>query len=133
MRFVPMRGGLSAIEEILLRCPGPHPRSAYGDWEFGRLVLDPRYRGGPELLQKCVFLAVSHLMRNFACQNAYASCNHALSRLYRRFGFSVVSNQVLVAGEERPYNLIRARVADVLLASATDESERSLARYLASA
>jgi predicted GNAT family N-acyltransferase len=99
-------------------------------WEFGRLVIDPRYRAGHELLQKCVFLGVSHLATNAACRFAYASCSQVLSRLYRRFGFSVVADDLRVAGEEKPYHLIRAEVHDVLMSSATSEHDRALAQRL---
>jgi hypothetical protein len=129
MRFLPMGKGLSPVEE-LLRERGTGGRAVSGNWEFGRLVLDPRYRSGPEMLQKCVFLAVSQLARDFACGQAFASCTPVLSRLYRRFGFSVVANDVRVPGEEKPFHLIQAPIADVLMASASTDSERSLARRL---
>lgn len=127
MRFIPMGRGLSPVEEML-RLRGTQPCDS--SWEFGRLVLDPRYRAGHELLQKCVFLGVSHLARNFACRTAYASCNQVLSRLYRRFGFSVVADDVRVPGEEKPYHLIRATVQDVLMSSATSAEDRALAQRL---
>lgn len=130
MRFVPMRGGLSPIEGLLHERPALKPLPAGGNWEFGRLVLDPSYRAGPELLQKCIFLAVSHLLGHFDCENAYASCNSVLARLYRRFGFTVIADDVKVPGEERPFSLIHARAADVLLASAANDAERMYARRL---
>jgi predicted GNAT family N-acyltransferase len=133
MRFVPMRGGLSSMEELLRTRAAAWAPPAGRNWEFGRLVLDPRYRAGPEMLQKCVFLAVSHLVQHFDCENAYASCNNVLSRLYRRFGFSVITSDVRVAGEEKPFNLIHARTADVLRAAAGDDMERALAHRLLSA
>ena len=64
---------------------------------------------------------------------AFASCTPVLSRLYRRFGFSVIANDVRVPGEEKPYHLIQAPVADVLEAAASNDAERSLARRLVSA
>jgi hypothetical protein len=130
MRFVPMRGGLSSMEEMLRTCATGWSPPAGLSWEFGRLALDPRYRAGPEMLQKCVFLAVSHLVEHFDCVNAYASCNNVLSRLYRRFGFSVITGDVRVPGEEKPFNLIHARTADVLLAAAGCDRERALAHRL---
>jgi hypothetical protein len=132
MRFLPMGKGLSPVEEVL-RERGAGHHGVRGNWEFGRLVLDPRYRAGPELLEKCVFLAVSQLARDFACGLAFASCTPVLSRLYRRFGFSVVFDDVRVPGEEKPYHLIKARVADVLMASASTDAERSLAQRLVAA
>lgn len=125
-----MRSGLSPVEALLRsRCAGwmPPPGSS---WEFGRLALDPAYRAGPELLNRCVFVAVSHLMESVDCRNAYASCNAILSRLYRRFGFSVVSAEIPVAGEARPYHLIHARTADVLRNAASTDAERAAAAKL---
>jgi predicted GNAT family N-acyltransferase len=130
MRFVPMGGGLSAMERLLNDRPQLLPLSPGSSWEFGRLVLDPEYRAGADLLQRCVFLAVSHLIENFGCVNAYASCNQILSRLYRRFAFSVIADDVRVSGEEKPYNLIHARAADVLLAAAVGDNERTAASRL---
>jgi hypothetical protein len=125
-----MRAGLSPIEGLLRERPALKPLPAGANWEFGRLVLDPMYRAGPELLQKCVFLAVSHLLRHSDCENAYASCNPILSRLYRRFGFTVMADDVKVAGEEKPYHLIHARASDVLRASVGNDAERMMARRL---
>jgi hypothetical protein len=129
MRFLPMGKGLSPVEG-LLRERGAGAAAARGNWEFGRLVLDPRFRAGPELLNKCIFLAVAHLAREFACGHAFASCTPVLSRLYRRFGFSVVANDVRVPGEEKPYHLIKASIADILSAAASCDAERTLARQL---
>jgi hypothetical protein len=129
MRFLPMGKGLSPVEG-LLRERGHGALATRGNWEFGRLVLDPAYRAGPELLEKCVFLAVSHLARNFTCGYAFASCTPVLSRLYRRFGFSVIANDVRVPGQEKPYHLIQAAIPDVLEASASNDAERHLARRL---
>ena len=124
-----MGRGLSPAED-LLRERGAGVFAVRGNWEFGRLVLDPRYRAGPEMLERCVFLAVSHLVREFPCAYAFASCTPALSRLYRRFGFSVIANDVSVPGEEKPYHLIQAAIADVLAAAASTEAERATARSL---
>lgn len=124
-----MGRGLSPVEEVL-RERGVGVLAARGNWEFGRLVLDPRYRAGPELLERCVFLAVSELAREFACGYAFASCTPVLSRLYRRFGFSVLFNDVRVPGEEKPYHLIQAPISEVLMNSASTDAERSLARKL---
>lgn len=132
MRFLPLGRGLSSLEP-LLRERGAGALAVHGNWEFGRLVLDPSYRGGPEMLQRCVFLAVSELARRFRCGQAVASCTPVLSRLYRRFGFSVLADDLRVPGEEKPYHLIQAQVSDVLLAAASTDAERSAARALLSA
>lgn len=127
-----MGKGLSSLED-LLRERGAGALAARGNWEFGRLVLDPAYRAGPELLSRCIFLAVSLLVRDHACGYAFASCTPVLSRLYRRFGFSVLANDVRVPGEEKPYHLIQAAIPDVLEAAASTDAERTLARKLIAA
>ncbi len=127
-----MGKGLSPVED-LLKERGAGVYAAKGNWEFGRLVLDPRYRAGPEMLERCVFLAVSHLVREFSCGYAFASCTPVLSRLYRRFGFSVIANDLRVPGEEKPYHLIRASIADVLVNAASTDAERTAAQSLLAA
>ena len=127
-----MGRGLSPAEE-LLRERGAGALVAKGNWEFGRLVLDPRYRAGAEMLERCVYLAVSHLVRHHPCGYAFASCTPALSRLYRRFGFSVIANDVRVPGEEKPYHLIQAAISDVLEAPARSGAEHAMADGLVAA
>ncbi len=124
-----MGKGLSPVEG-LLRERGAAALATKGNWEFGRLVLDPAYRSGPELLNKCIFLAVAHLASEFHCNYAFASCTPVLSRLYRRFGFSVIANDVRVPGEDKPYHLIQAAISDVLEAAASNDAERHVARRL---
>jgi predicted GNAT family N-acyltransferase len=132
MRFLPMGRGLSPAED-LLKERGAGVLAAKGNWEFGRLVLDPRYRAGAEMLERCVHLAVSHLVQHFPCGYAFASCTPALSRLYRRFGFSVIASDVRVPGEERPYHLIQAAISDVLAASARSAAGHAMADTLVAA
>lgn len=127
-----MGKGLSPVEAHL-RERGASALAVRGNWEFGRLVLDPAYRAGSELLDRCIFLAVSYLASEFTCNYAFASCTPVLSRLYRRFGFSVIANDLRAPGEEKPYHLIQAPVADILEAAASNGAERSLARRLVAA
>jgi len=84
-------------------------------WEVGRLVLAPQYRSGPEVLKRCLYLTLVHLIESTSVQNLFASCTPVLSRLYRRFGFSVIVRE---ASEDAngTYSLIHGTVPSVLRA-----------------
>lgn len=126
-----MRSALSPLEAMLRSRRDRWTMPEGNNWEFGRLALDPACRSGAQMLQRCVFLAVSHLIENFDCRNAYASCTPVLSRLYRPFGFSVVLDDVAVPGADRAYHLIHARAQDVLRNAARTDAERTMAGLLA--
>ena len=95
-------------------------------WEVGRLVLAPEYRTGPEALKRCLFLTLAHLVDNMQIENLFATCTPVLSRLYRRFGFSVMVKDAC-QGAEGSYSLIHGDVATVFRALAGSEQERELA------
>lgn len=115
MRFVPLLRGLSPLDPLLAEHVAPHLTERA--WEFGRLVLDPSCRSGPELVRRSIFLGVEHLAEHTDAENVFASCTPALARLYRRYGFSVVTSKVAAADAE-PYCLIHGEVGAVLRASA---------------
>jgi hypothetical protein len=98
-------------------------------WEVGRLVLDPRYRAGPELLRRCLFLTMVHTLENYELENLFASCSPVLARLYRRFGFKVLVKEAC-QDAEGSYSLIHGTVPDVLRALAGNEAERQLAEEI---
>lgn len=115
LRLVPIGIGLSPLEPLLAdHAPPQLGRQA---WEFGRLVLDPDHRGGPELVGRSIYLAVHHLSRCTDAVNLFASCTAPLARLYRRYGFAVVTTRVSVHDTPEPFCLIHGTVAGVLAAS----------------
>ena len=89
------------------------PTDVYTEaWEVGRLVLAPEYRAKPEVLKTCFFLTLMRFIELTPSANFLATCNPLLSRLYRRFGFSVLVKDALQnAGES--YSLIHGNVASV--------------------
>ncbi|QBR03814.1 N-acetyltransferase [Paraburkholderia pallida] len=93
-------------------------------WEIGRLVLDPAYRHGQDLLKKCSVLALRFICENSNAKNFHASCSHVLSRLYRRFGFSALARDVPLAGTEKTYTLIHSGLADVTRALVGGDTAR---------
>lgn len=111
-----MLRGLTLLERLLPQQNGIGDTDVEKSWEFGRLVLDPGYRGGPELVRQCVFLGARCLFQETDARNIFASCTPALARLYRRFGFSVLTNNVAVNADGQPYALIHARVTQVITA-----------------
>lgn len=120
-----MTEGLAPCEKLLER-HGIPDELRRESWEVGRLVLAPRYRSGPESLKRCLFLTLVHLIEHTDVENLFASCTPLLSRLYRRFGFSVLVKDASRDAEDS-YNVIHGTVPGVLRALAGDEDERELA------
>lgn len=118
LRLVPMHQGLTSLEKLLEQKQLIDPAICQSSWEIGRLVLNPDYRSGPNLVKRCVFLGVSYFAQHTDGQHLFASCSPVLSRLYRRFGLSTIVNNVRVDGTDGSYVLMRGRVSDVLKASA---------------
>lgn len=115
LRFVPLLRGLSPLDAMLERKIAP--QLTRRSWEFGRLILDAGYRSGPELLGRCIFLAMRHLMRCTDAEHLFASCTPSLARLYRRYGMAVLDSSITVAEPVRAYCLIHGVAQDVLRAS----------------
>jgi len=118
LRLVPMHQGLTSLEKLLPQEHLADPADRQGNWEIGRLVLNPDYRGGPDLVKRCIFLGVSYFAQHSDGKDLFASCTPVLSRLYRRFGFSTIANNIRVNGTDEAYALIHGRVPDILKTSA---------------
>lgn len=84
-------------------------------WEVGRLVLAPEFRTKPEVLKTCFFLTLMRFIELTPSANFLATCNPILSRLYRRFGFSMLVRDALQRDGES-YSLIHGNVPSVRLA-----------------
>jgi hypothetical protein len=112
MRFVPMTHDLT-LTETLQKDIDIDPLLLEDSWEIGRLVLDPAFRHGQDLLKKCSLLALGFICENSNARNFHASCSHVLSRLYRRFGLSPLARDVPLAGTDKTYTLIHGALADV--------------------
>ena len=108
--------GLSPLDPLL--AGHPEKARAEGAWEFGRLVLDPECRSGPELVRRSIFLGVDFLSQQTDAEHVFASCTPALARLYRRYGFSVLSSGHGSGVSGQSYCLIHGEVREVLRASA---------------
>ncbi|WP_245643798.1 GNAT family N-acetyltransferase [Paraburkholderia oxyphila] len=112
MRFVPMTHELT-LTETLQKGVEINPSLLEDSWEVGRLVVDPAFRHGQDLLKKCLVLALCFVCENSNVKHFHASCSHVLSRLYRRFGFSALATDVPLAGADKTYTLIHGAVPDV--------------------
>jgi hypothetical protein len=117
-----MDQGLAPCEEILRRQSPLPAHCREGSWEVGRLVLSPEYRSGAEALKRCLVLTFHYLVRTTNIQNGFAMCSPVLSRLYRRFGFSVLAKDAWqdAAGS---MSLIHGSVAAVLQAMTGDDGQ----------
>lgn len=98
-------------------------------WEVGRLVLAPQYRSGPDVLKRCLYLTLVHLIETTPVENLFASCTPLLARLYRRFGFDVMVREAS-RDAEGSYALIHGQVPQVLRALSGDAVERELAEAI---
>jgi len=112
LRLVPLLQGLSPLDSLL--SGRPEMSIAHGAWEFGRLVLDPECRSGPELVRRIAYLGVEFLSEHTDAEHVFASCTPALARLYRRCGFSVLSSGHASGGSAQGYCLIHAEIREVL-------------------
>lgn len=106
-----MGRGLAPCEEILAGADLPPELLSHG-WEVGRLVLAPEYRSNAEILKTCLLQTFRQFLAVTDRANAFATCTPALSRLYRRFGFSVVMKEA-VQKDGEPYALIHGTVESV--------------------
>ena len=111
-----MYAGMAPVEKLLQQQNLIDPEEHQNSWEIGRLVLNPAFRSGPELVRQCITLAVTHLFRESDAEHLFASCTHALSRLYRRFGFATIARDLCVEGSQDRYALIHARVDSIVTA-----------------
>ena len=109
-----MNRGLTLTERLLSHCDVSEAAQGPGSWEVGRLVLAEDYRTDPSILKQCLFLALSYLCNHAHAPDLYASCTHVLGRLYRRFGFNILANDVLLEATQKKYTLIRGCAPTVL-------------------
>lgn len=127
IRLIPMNQGLAPCE-ALLDGQSLLPAHCYdASWEVGRLVLAPEYRAGPEVLKRCLFVTLMHLLRTTQIENVFAVCTPILARLYRRLGCSVIMKDAC-PGADGSLSLIHGKACDVLLALASNEEEKLLAQ-----
>jgi hypothetical protein len=106
-----MGQGLAPCEEILAGADLPPELRADG-WEVGRLVLAPEYRSNAEILKTCLLQTFRQFLDVTERANAFATCTPVLSRLYRRFGFTVVMKEA-VCKDGEAYAMIHGTVESV--------------------
>jgi predicted GNAT family N-acyltransferase len=116
-----MKYGLTLTETLLQEAGYSNSTLYENSWEVGRLVLDPNYRSGQDLLKKCLYSTLSYLYENTEIQDFFASCTHILSRLYRRFGFSIIKKDILLPRTEKNYTLIRGSACEIFNALAIEK------------
>ena len=108
------------LTDTLLEQLGPRaPDVGAGDWEVGRLVLAPAFRSDVEALRHCLRIALEHACDATRVDHLFATCTHVLSRLYRRFGFSVFAKEVPLPGTSKTYTLIRGQSEAVAMGLAS--------------
>lgn len=123
-----MNEGLAPCDQLARR-HGIDDDLLDSSWEVGRLVLAPQYRSGPDALKRFLFLTLVDLLEHAPVDNLFASCTPVLSRLYRRFGFTVLVKEAS-QDAQGSYSLIHGVVPAVLRALAASEAERRLSEEL---
>jgi N-acyl-L-homoserine lactone synthetase len=108
VRVVPMGLGLTLTETLFEQLGAQAPAIGPGDWEVGRLVLAPEYRSDVNALRHCLLTSLRYGCGHSQIRGLYATCTHALSRLYRRFGFTAFAHDVPLPGTSKTYTMIRA-------------------------
>lgn len=107
---MPLGHGLTLTEQ-LFQLSDPDALARWPQaWDAGRLVVAPEYRVGQDVLKRCLHLTLTDLLNLAAVEHLVGSCTHVLSRLYRRFGFTVVGKDVPLPGTEKRYCLIQGDV-----------------------
>jgi hypothetical protein len=107
-------GHALTLTETLVSTLGPvGPELRPGDWEVGRLVLAPKYRADVDSLRHCLHLALEYARAHAQVRRLFATCTPILSRLYRRFAFSVYARDVPLVGTPKTYTLISGDFDDV--------------------
>ena len=125
IRYLPMNQGVAPCDDLVRRHGVARDLLEQG-WEVGRLVLASRWRSSPESLKRFLFLTLVDLLQHKAADHLFASCTPVLSRLYRRFGFTVLVKEA-TRDADGSYSLIHGAVPDVLQALAASPAEQQLA------
>lgn len=120
IRIVPIGYGLTLTEQLLPGAGPAAPVLVAGDWEVGRLVLAPDHRSDVDALRQCLHAAVVYGLEHAHVKHLYATCTHALSRLYRRFGFTAFARDVPLPGTNKVYTMIGGAAQPVSRALAGD-------------
>jgi hypothetical protein len=108
-----MGHALTLTESLATTLGESAPDIRPGDWEVGRLVLAPSYRTDVDSLRHCLHLALEYARAHAHVSRLFAACTPVLSRLYRRFAFSVYARDVPLAGTPKTYTLIFGAFDDV--------------------
>ena len=114
VRVVPMGYGLTLSETLFAQLGTAAPQARTCDWEVGRLVLAPEYRSDVGALRHCLLMALRYGCAHAQISSLYATCTHALSRLYRRLGWEAFANEVPLVGTDKSYTLIRAQAGPLM-------------------
>lgn len=117
IRLIPLGRGLAPCEPVVAQYPQLPHELFKGGWEVGRLVLAPEFRSQADLLKNCFSLTLMRFIAEYPVANFFATCNPLLSRLYRRFGFSMLLKDACET-EGESYSLIHGNVSSVRMAVA---------------
>jgi len=110
LRLIPSGHGVTLTERYWGHLAAGAGILGPDSWEVGRLVMAPENRRA-DLLPRCLALALAEFVEQAEPLQFHASCLTRMTRLYRRFGFSMVGSSTSSGGKECA--LIQARVHEV--------------------
>jgi predicted GNAT family N-acyltransferase len=110
IRVIPSGHGVTLTERYWAHLARGTALFAPTSWELGRLVIAPEHRRA-DLFPRCMALAMNEFVEHEDVEHFHGSCLMRMTRLYRRFGFTIVGSSASVGGKECA--LIHARVTDV--------------------
>lgn len=113
IRFVPTGHGVTLTERLWQGVTAEQERFGPNTWEIGRLIMAPEDRH-PDLLPRCLALALSELVKLKNVQHLHATATVPLSRLYRRFGFR--TEGTLESKKGKKFTLIYGQVSEIAAA-----------------
>lgn len=111
IRVIPSGHGVTLTERYWGHLAAGTELVAPGSWELGRLVMAPEHRRA-DLLPRCMAAAMNEFLEFEDVAHFHGSCLMRMTRLYRRFGFSIVGTSDSSSG--KTCALIHARVQDVV-------------------
>lgn len=88
IRFIPTGHGVTLTERFWPDLITEPEILDVASWEVGRLVMAPEHRRA-DLLPQCMASSLVELLGQVDVRHMHASCLMAMTRLYRRFGFTV--------------------------------------------
>jgi predicted GNAT family N-acyltransferase len=104
LRLIRMGYGLTITEKIIKEQEIEYP-NLKNSWEGGRLILVKKNRNQKNMLY-FISLALKWLIDDRNADYIFAHCPAALGRIYKKFGFKIISKNLNIPHYKRKYVII---------------------------